>query len=399
MTLVMIEAMGQKGEGVGQHDGLRVFVAGALPGETVELLDGKLSSVIAASPARVAPFCAYFGTCGGCQIQHWADGPYRAWKRGLVEAALRYRGIETPVDEVVDAHGDGRRRATFHIRKIDGMVEAGFMAQKSHALTSIERCPILEPGLARAADIARAIGVHAGNSDALITKVDSGIDVAVKAERKLQAALLGKLSVVVKQFDIARLTLNGDVVVEARAPLIRMGKATVRLPANTFLQATRAGEETLSALVTEFLDGAKSVADLFCGAGPFALRLAERAKVFAADTDHAAVAALAEAARNTQGLKPIRSERRDLFSAPIVSGELKEFDAAVFDPPRAGAEAQAKQLAKSKLMRVVAGSCDPQSFARDADVLIRGGYRLVRVVPIDQFRHTPHVEIVGLFRR
>jgi 23S rRNA (uracil1939-C5)-methyltransferase len=179
---------------------------------------------------------------------------------------------------------------------------------------------------------------------------------------------------------------------------LTMGRARVVLPPGAFLQATTAGEAALAALVIEHCGSAKAVADLFAGVGPFALRLAERAKVTAADIDADAVAALANAAK-TPGLKPIAAERRDLFQRPFLRSEIARTDVVVFDPPRQGAEAQARALAASKVPIVVAVSCNPASFARDAKILVDGGYRLTRVTPVDQFLYSAHVELVGRFEK
>jgi len=167
------------------------------------------------------------------------------------------------------------------------------------------------------------------------------------------------------------------------------------LPPGSFLQATVAGEETLAALVAERIGKAKHIADLFCGVGPFALRLASRARVAALDSDAGAVAALQKAAASTSGLKPIKAEARDLFRRPLMPQELRDIDAVVFDPPRQGAQAQVKQLAASQVPIVIAVSCNVTTFARDVRMLIDGGYKLDTVVPVDQFRYTPHVELVA----
>jgi 23S rRNA (uracil1939-C5)-methyltransferase len=177
-----------------------------------------------------------------------------------------------------------------------------------------------------------------------------------------------------------------------------MGRAKVVLPPGAFLQATAAGEAALAALVIEHCGTSKSVADLFAGVGPFALRLAERAKVMAADNDADAVAALTEAAK-TPRLKPIVAERRDLYQRPFLARELARLDAVVFDPPRQGAERQARELAASAAPIVVAVSCNPATFARDARILVDGGYRLTRVTPVDQFLYSAHVELVALFEK
>ena len=171
------------------------------------------------------------------------------------------------------------------------------------------------------------------------------------------------------------------------------------MPPGSFLQATVAGEETLAALVADHCKRAKHIADLFCGVGPFALRLAAKSRIAAFDSDAGAVAALQKAATSTSGLKPVKAEARDLFRRPLMPQELRDYDTVVFDPPRQGAQAQVTQLAASKIPTVVAVSCNVATFARDAKILIDGGYKIEGVTPVDQFRHTPHVELVARFTR
>src|SRR5690606_7286355 len=208
-----------------------------------------------------------------------------------------------------------------------------------------------------------------------------------------------KLTTLARAFDLARLSLNGEPLITHRQPTTAMGKAEVPLPVGSFLQATEQAENTLAALVTGAVSGARHIADLFCGVGPFALRLAERAPVFAADADGPAVAALDAAKRNTKGLKPITAERRDLFREPLGQFELNRFDAIVLDPPRAGAHAQIGQLARSKVKTIAYVSCDPQSFARDAAVLVQAGYAIDPVTPVDQFAFSSHTEVFAVFNR
>jgi len=155
----------------------------------------------------------------------------------------------------------------------------------------------------------------------------------------------------------------------------------------------------MSALVREGAGKAKRVADLFSGLGTFTFALAERAAVDAYEESAAALTALAEAARHTPKLKPIETHRRDLFRDPLGWQELKAYDAVVFDPPRAGAAAQAEQLAKSKVKRLVAVSCNPGTLARDLRTLVDGGYEITRVVPVDQFLFSSHVEVVAHLAR
>jgi 23S rRNA (uracil1939-C5)-methyltransferase len=313
-------------------------------------------------------------------------------------------GLAAHVDEVIDAHGSGRRRVVIHARRgSDGLRHVGFAAAGSHAIVDIDRCPVLDPGLDGAMDTARAIADALDTTgkplDIQITLSNDGLDVDVRGSGQLSPALTGALSAIAQRHGLARLTRHGEIVAMKTAPRITMGRAEVRLPAGAFLQATTVGEETLATLVAEHCGKAKHVADLFCGVGPFALRLAAKARVAAFDSDASAVAALRDAAAHTSGLKPIHAEARDLFRRPLWPQELAAFDVAVFDPPRQGAQAQATQLAKSRVPVVVAVSCNAATFARDARLLVDGGYRLTRVTPVDQFRHTPHIELVARFER
>lgn len=400
---VKIEGMGKRGEGVARLGEQAVFVPYTLPGEVVRA-DGEgdrlsLVAVEKTSPDRVAPFCKHYGRCGGCQLQHWRQEPYRAWKASLVGETLRSRGIAFDVTDCLDAHGAGRRRVALHVRKRNGVVTAGYMEARSHTLLDIDHCPILAPALAGSFDIARALGAKLGDCDVAVTETLTGLDVSVKAERDVLAREHGNLAGFVTALKLARLSVNGEVIATAVPPRLEIGKASVALPPGGFLQATALGEATLARLVIESLGKAKAVADLFCGIGPFAFRIAERARVEAYDNDRPAVAALAAAAKAASGLKPIAAAARDLFREPLVPNEMKDLDAVVFDPPRAGAEAQAKQLARSKVKTVVAVSCDAGSFARDAEILVAGGYALKAVTAVDQFKWSSHVEVVARFAR
>jgi 23S rRNA (uracil1939-C5)-methyltransferase len=406
-----IDHVGHHGDGVAFAGGQTLFVPYALGGETVEAdpVTGhpdrrQLSRVEHASAERIAPFCRHFGACGGCAIQHWQPEPYRAWKRQLVVDTLAHAGIECPVDELVDAHGAGRRRITAHARRGgDGELRVGFAAAGSHAIVAIDDCPILDPALNGALDAARALAEVLEPVkkplDIQITAAQNGLDVDVRGSGPLPAALIAVLSRVAEQHRLARLTRHGELVLMRTPPVIGVGTAQLTLPPGSFLQATIAGEEALAALVVRHCKGAKHIADLFCGVGPFALRLAAKARIAALDSDANAVGALQKAAMATAGLKPIKAEARDLFRRPLVPQELRDYDAVVFDPPRQGAQAQTRQLAASKIPVVVAVSCNVATFARDARILIDGGYRIESVTPVDQFRHTPHVELVARFKR
>jgi len=397
MIETTIQSLGQRGEGTAEVNGHRVFVPFTLPGERVGVDTdgerGQLVEILAASPDRVEPFCPYFGTCGGCSLQHAGPTTYAEFKRGLVVTALSHAGIDLPVGEVIDARGAGRRRTTLHIRKHG----AGYAKARTHDILAIDQCPILVPALQKAAPrLAAALYAIAGDGDVAITATDTGLDLSIKSERKPRAEAIASFA---QTYKVARLAFNGEALFMARPPSIKVGKSLVELPVGSFLQATQLAEETLADLVLKAIGPVKAVADLFCGVGPFALRLAQTSRVFAADSDKPATAALAKAVNFTQGLKPVTTLARDLFRDPLAPVELQPYDAVVFDPPRAGAEAQAKELARSKVKTVVGVSCEPKTFARGAAILIAGGYRLESVTPVDQFGWSAHVEVVGVFRR
>lgn len=409
---LVIDHVGHRGDGVATVGGESVYVPYTLSGETVEAAPvpghhpdrRRLVAVEKASPERIAPFCPHFGVCGGCAIQHWETERYRAWKRDIVVTTLAQDGIACEVAPLVDAHGAGRRRITLHARMgTHEVLKVGFAAVSSHDIVPIDRCPILDPHLDGAVEAAWAVAeplIGVGKPlDIQVTATAVGLDVDVRGSGPVSTKLIGKLSEVAKQHGLARLTRHGELVLMRTTPVITVGTAQVALPPGSFLQATVAGEETLAALVVDHCKRAKHVADLFCGVGPFALRLAEKSRVTAFDSDAGSIAALQAAVKATPGLKPLKAEMRDLFRRPLVPQELRDYDTVVFDPPRQGAQAVATHLASSKIPTVVAVSCNVATFARDAKILIDGGYKIDGVTPVDQFRHTPHVELVARFRR
>jgi 23S rRNA (uracil1939-C5)-methyltransferase len=408
---LVITRMARRGEGIAETPAGPVHVPYTLPGETVDVEDWpghpdrrRLLAVDSASGERIAPVCPHFGVCGGCALQHWSTAHYRNWKRALVVEALAQVGLDVHVDDLVDAHGEGRRRAVFHARRgTRDVLAVGFAALRAHHVVPIDRCPILAPSLdgalAAAWAIAETLKGERKPLDIHATASDAGLDVDVRGSGPLTAARAGELARVADKHRLARLTRHGEIVAQRAAPTVTIGRARLSLPPGAFLQATVAGEAALARLVAEHCGGAQKIADLFSGVGPFALRLAERARVTAADNDKEAIGALQRAAETTQGLKPVETVIRDLFRSPFTLPELKRFDCVVFDPPRQGAQAQARELAASKVATIVAVSCSPATFARDARTLIDGGYRLTCVTPVDQFLYSAHVELVAKFER
>ncbi|WP_299608425.1 class I SAM-dependent RNA methyltransferase [uncultured Tateyamaria sp.] len=403
MTTVTIERLGQQGDGIAPGP---VFVPLALPGEVVSgtqaesgLTDIRIETP---SPDRVSPPCPHFRSCGGCQMQHASDSLVADWKRDIIAAALKSHGLETDLRPTVTSPDHSRRRATFAARRTKKGAMAGFHARKSDAIIAVPECilvtPALRTGLKVSEDLALAGASRKTALAVTVTESLEGLDVAVTGGKPLDGPLRIVLAALCEQHRLARLTWEDELIGMRVPPAQPMGKARVVPPPGAFLQATEHGQQTLTDLVAETVGNAKSVADLFAGCGTFALPLAQTAEVLAVEGSADMMASLDAGWRQAQGLKRIVTETRDLFRRPLLPDELARYDAVVIDPPRAGAAAQIAELAIAQVPVIAHVSCNPQTFARDAETLIKAGYVLDRVQPVDQFRWSAHVELVGAFR-
>ena len=402
---VEIVRIGARGDGVAMRDGAPVYVPYALPGERWRL-DAEGNARFADGPSgRAEPVCQHFMTCGGCVAQHMPPEVYRAWKRDLVAEAFRHRGIDAEVEPLVSVAAGSRRRAAFGVHVTGSSVVLGFREEGSHTLVDLAECPVLDPAIVAAFGgfkaLARRILRDGETGRLAVTKLDQGLDVAFDAVRKgLSPDVRETLAGDARRMGLVRLSIGAELIMAAGAATVTIAGAAIRVEPSLFLQAVPEAEQALAALVLAGLPKrVKSIADLFAGVGTLTLPLARRAAVFAFDSDRQAIAALGDAVRHAQGLKPVTARVRDLFREPLSARELAGFDAAVLDPPRAGAAAQAERLAASKVPVVIAVSCNPQTLARDARTLIDGGYRMGRVTPVDQFVYSAHVEAVAVFRR
>jgi 23S rRNA (uracil1939-C5)-methyltransferase len=405
-----VERIGPGGEGLAPAPGGMVTVPFALPGETVTAAvsedhngrRGRIVEIVEPSAERVAPVCSHFGVCGGCSTQMWAQTPTLAWKRDLVIAAFQARGIEADVGPVWIAPPASRRRAVFAVRREGGRLQIGFRERLAHTVIELSECAILRPALVAALPALRRLcePLAVPKKGASLTAIETltGLDIAITDAEfapNSRQSLIG----MAMASGFARLSINGEILIERVAPTLDFGGVSVAPPPGAFLQAVAEAETALAERVAGSVGRARRVADLFAGVGTFALRLARSAHVHAVEGDKAATAALDRAARFAKGLKPVTVETRDLFRRPLYAPELKGFDAVVFDPPRDGAAAQAKELAKSTVPVVVAVSCNPLTLARDTKALIDGGYTMGPVTPVDQFPFTPHIEAVVTFHR
>jgi len=401
-------SLGARGDAVVHLDtGGAVHVSGLLPGERARVETsgerGRVLERLSDAPERTEPECPVAERCGGCAVQHFADRPYLDWKRALVSEALAREGVEADVAPIEPAWGEGRRRITLHARRIGRRVISGFSERASDRLVEIEDCPVAAgplrrrlPGLRELAD---RLAPKKGTLNLSATALENGIDVALSGARPLTLEDRERIAAMAVEQGFVRVTVDGDPVIERARPIVRFGDVEATPPPGGFLQATAAGEAALAGRVLAGLNEARRAADLYCGSGAFALRLARRTPVLAAEADEASLGALSHAAARTPGLKPVETRLRNLVQEPISAGELDGIDAAVVDPPRAGAQAQMHQLVSSRVERIASISCNPRTFARDAAILIAGGFRIGKVTPVDQFRWTGHIEVFALFVR
>ena len=405
---VGIERLGHEGDGIAETSTGPLYVPFTLPGESVSVeIDGArgaLAAILAPSPERTNPLCRHFGQCGGCALQHWADDPYSEWKRQQVVAALAQRGIAVDVLPLVRIPAGARRRAIFSAATTDEGAVLGFHRRASKEILAISECPILTPALVAALPMLRRLAAQImgqrGAAQLTVLAADNGLDISAKSAAAGRSHAMSALSsFAASEPTIARLTVDGEELLRARLPELRQDGISLFPTPGGFVQASATAELVMAQAVAEALGERGPYADLFAGIGTFALRLAKSGPVLAVENEATALAALDHGARQTRGLKAITTRRRDLFRNPLAAVELKGFAGVVFDPPRAGAKAQAEALATSSVPRLAAISCNPASFSRDARILIDGGYRLISVLPVDQFHFSPHVELVAGFVR
>lgn len=401
-----IARIGHKGDGE-TAEGIYVpfSAAGDVVMAEVEDRRARIFRIVTPSPDRVEPPCRHFGHCGGCALQHVGDEALATWKRDQIAIALAQRGLhQVEIAQTVTVPRKSRRRAELHARLTDHELKLGFLERGSRIIVDMEACEILTPGLFTALPTLRRglaqflpkhkhVAVH-------LLETNAGLDIALGVpEFELTARSRAAASALGVALGAARLTVNGETIVQQREPAILIASVPVIPPPEGFLQAAVEAERVLQDIVTTALANAKSALDIFSGCGTFALAMARTMRVHAIESDTGAVAALERAVKNAQGLKPVTVERRDLFRRPLIAQDLDKFDAAALDPPRPGAKPQCEQIAQSNLKTVVYVSCNVATFARDADVLIEGGYKLFAVTPVDQFRWSPHVELAAVFRR
>lgn len=414
---LVVDSVGGRGDGIARHGEEQVFIPGTVPGEKVVVkiegrrgdgLAASLLQILTPSPDRQEPPCRHYGSCGGCSLQHMGDAAYRDWKRGqLVEAMARAGFSQELIAPLVSVAPGSRRRAAFAFAKRRKQLHLGFNARASHQLVDLEDCLLLSPDLLALLPPLRAVLLQlledGSEGDAVATLTENGIDLLVEAEARLDLFDRETLAAFAEAQDLARLSWRrpGTGLIEPLAhrkpAVVRFAGIGVEPPPGSFLQPSIEGERALASLVFDAVGAKGPVADLYCGCGSFSFPLAQKAQVHAVEGEEAPLRALKTAADHASSR--LTTELRDLARRPLMPDELKKFQAVVFDPPRAGAAAQAEQLALGGPPLVVAVSCNPATLARDARILAKGGYVLKRATPVDQFPWSAHLEAVAVFER
>ena len=408
MTELKIDFVGHKGDGVAHLNSHPIYVPFTLEGETVEV-EGSgsrrdVSKIKTASSERVEPICKYFGTCGGCQLQHMGEAAYLEWKMGLVTEPLSRVGIRLQPDAMLHYHDASRRKCVFNAQRTSQGMQLGFNEKSSADIVALDACPVLVPAINEQLDdihdLVNSVPTTKHPLRVSVLGTNNGLDISIedaKALSETERQVLIKKTIARK---FSRLTVNQETLIKTAEPHISIANTLVSPPPSAFVQALKEAEDDMSEIVAGFLNGCKQVADLYCGIGTFALKLAENSAVYAVEESGEALNSLDQAWRQTGGkLKQVKTEKRNLERRPVTFGELKKMDGLVFDPPRAGAELQCRQIAKSRVKKVAAVSCNPNTLATDLEILVNGGFTVKRIIPIDQFKYTPHIEVVVLLER
>ncbi|MEO0411632.1 MAG: hypothetical protein AAF221_07325 [Pseudomonadota bacterium] len=406
MTAVTVTAVGARGDGVAQVDGRPIFVPGAVPGDTAWVEGGRIVR-IEAGANRAKPRCPHFGPCGGCSLQHLSDAHYAQWLSVPIVRALAQHDLSAEINEPLISLPATRRRAALTGKKSGGSVHLGFSGKRSHEVEDIHDCAVMHPQLEAAVGPLRTFLKSClptkAKARASLTLADNGLDIHLDGLPLRRLDVLQDIPVLAAALDGAvRITGQDgpdvDILWQSEAPRMHIFGASVELPVNSFLQATKHGEAALGNTASRWAEGGKSGADLFCGLGTFSFALAKHMKIDGFEASGVAVKAMHRALR-PEGMHGVQANHRDLFRRPLTPPELKDYDVVLFDPPRAGAKAQSEQLAQSAVDTVIAISCNPATFARDARTLVDGGYALEEVQPVGQFLWSTHVELAALFKR
>ncbi len=417
-----VVALGSAGDGVVETAAGSFFVPFVLPGERVRIdlvrdrrgrWRVRRHELLETVSERRLPVCRHFGRCGGCALQHLPDNALARWIHTRIRTALATQKIDASTVSVappaISPPGSRRRLVLHALKGKDGRVVLGLHGRESHHLIAIDECPVARPALVALLPALRRAMVDVleprGNADLTLTETQAGIDLLIRRCALPDLAAIEASVRLAEQGDLAAVSWSDggapEVLIQRREPRIDLAGVPVPFPSGAFLQATRQGESALRRAVTDWMKDAPRVIDLFAGLGTFSLPLAARgAHVLAVEGEARLLTAAANAAEHAGFGDRFAVAHRDLFRRPFHVRELASFDAMIFDPPRAGAKEQMRMLEEAAgPQRIVAISCNPNTFARDARMLIDKGWRLVEIRPVAQFLWSPHLELAALFER
>jgi 23S rRNA (uracil1939-C5)-methyltransferase len=404
MTEFIIKRLGHQGDGIADGP---VYAPLTLPSEVITgTLDQQILRdvrIITPSSDRVRAACRHYKSCGGCSLMHASDPFVAEWKVGVVKTALAAHGLETELRPCLTSPAQSRRRATFSVRRTKKGASVGFHARGSDVIIENPDCQLLDPDLIATretvAQLAVIGGSRKGEISINVTLCANGLDVAASGGKELDDQLRMDLTQACETLRLARLSWHGEVIAMRLPPSQEFDGIIVDPPSGSFLQATKQGEGDLIAEVRNIIGHQNRIIDLFAGCGTFSLPMARNAEVHAVEGEADMLRALDKAWRHATGLKRVTTETRDLFRRPLQPDELRKFDAAIIDPPRAGAEAQIDELSASDINLIAYVSCNPTTFARDAAHLVSRGFEIEFVQTVDQFRWSTHIELVAKFSR
>ncbi|WP_421783694.1 23S rRNA (uracil(1939)-C(5))-methyltransferase RlmD [Kiloniella litopenaei] len=415
---IQIDTLGARGDGVADYEGRPVYVPMTMPGDKLRVkLVGERSGGFKADilelqelgANHVEPPCEHFGPCGGCNVQHVASDFYRKWKRDAVVQALTRKGFSGgEVADLVQIDAGTRRRAVFAAAARGKKIDLGFHERESHKVVNVVDCKLLTSELNQLVEPLRELlkvllGPEQAKADVTVIGSSAGPDILIVTDAKL--VLEGREAITafadkhsVARFAWSRPKQEPEPVAIRDNPYQKFGDVQVLPPEGAFLQPSKEGQDALTDLVLGYLpEELETVADLFSGCGTFTFPLSKRAQVHAVEGDERAITALTSASRRNDTLHRITSDCRDLVKDPVTADELQGGDCVVLDPPRTGAKEQCSELAQSDIKTIIYVSCNPNTFARDARILVEGGYTLKEVTPVDQFIWSGHLEVVGCF--
>ena len=426
---LVIDRIGGKGDGISNNSSSNsnsivkenqpYFIPGTLPGEhiitrpifkTAEGVFGQLLEITKASTERVSAPCTYFGICGGCSLQHWNTVPYQEWKINRIRnITKKVISPNTVFSKLVPSEMQARRRADISIKRFEKKSVVGFHERDSHRIVDIQSCDLLDPEIINLSNAFRPIShlfIPIGESSRIsIYKLDNGLDILIYLQSEPSLEGLEAFNKLAHSHNLSRISMKissaADIIpiIEKRTPHIEFSGVKISPPPGAFLQATKRGTRSITEAVLLGVTGKKNILELFSGCGTLTIPLHHQATVHAVEGDPFAADALRRGTVKAAIHNKISIEIRDLLRNPMPADELSKYDAVVFDPPRSGAKKQVEEIVKNGPATVVAVSCNPNTFARDSQILVNGGYQLKKITSIDQFLWSPHVELVAEFYR